>query len=84
MEKIGFLETYNSEAKLVEKSSKRRNRFLALIAGLLIAILSILPWIDVTLGDSLPMVIVLLAYSLGETLFATAVEKINIKNGGKN
>ena len=76
MEKIiKYWETFNSESGYIEKSNSRRNQTFALIAGLLIALGSVLPWLDVTLGDSLPMVITLLGYSLGSSAWNKTIEK---------
>ena len=73
-EKIGFLETWNKESGIIEKSNGRRNQFMALVIGLVIALLSVTPFIEVTLGDAWPMVITLLGYSLGSTMFQKAIE----------
>ena len=68
MEKTGFFEVAPGN-----KSSTRLMTFLALISGLIIALSSV--FMDgVTLGDSLPMVLVLLAYSLGGKAFQNVVE----------
>jgi len=54
-------------------SSTRVKTFIAAIAGIFIAIMSVFVK-DVTLGDALPMVIVLLAYSFGEKIFSKFAE----------
>ena len=72
--KIGFLETYNDQGNRIEKSSARLNQMMALIVGLVIAISSVLPWLSISIADSLPMVIMLLGYSLGSSAWNKTVE----------
>ena len=71
---IGFLQIRN-KAGDIENSSNRLKELIAAIVAFLIAIFSVLPWFEVTLGDSLPMVITLLAYSLGNATFKAALDK---------
>lgn len=73
MEKIGYLETYNKEAQIIEKSSNRLQAFLAVLAAIVIAVSSVYAY-EVTLGDALPMVITLLAYSFGARVFQKFAE----------
>jgi hypothetical protein len=72
--KIGYWETYNKDSGMIEKSSGRRNQTTALWVGLILAIIGVMPWIDVKFGDVFPMVIVLLAYSLGASAWQKATE----------
>ena len=72
--KIGFLETYNDQGQRIEKSSARLNQMMALIVGLLIALSSVMPFLEVKIGDSLPMVLMLLGYSLGNSAWNKTVE----------
>ena len=55
-------------------SSTRLQFFLSCVAGLVIAISSVFLE-SVTLGDSLPMVITLLSYSLGAKIFGESLNK---------
>jgi hypothetical protein len=72
MEKIGFFETVKDGR--IEKSSSRLNQFMALVIGLLIALSSVMPFLEVKIGDSLPMVLMLLGYSLGNSAWNKTVE----------
>ena len=70
--KIGFFETLNGDR--VEKSTTRLITFIAGVVALIIALMSVIMK-DVTLGDALPMVITLLAYSAGTKVFQKSIEK---------
>lgn len=71
MNKIGFFETLNNGQ--IEKSSMRLQTFIASIVAVIIALISVF-MVSVTLGDALPMVITLLAYSFGAKVFQKAIE----------
>jgi len=79
MKKIGYFEKLepidNEKDYQVVQSGDRLNSFLALVSALGLAYLSVLR-ADVTLGDSLPFVITLLAYAAGQKIFGKAIEKI--------
>ena len=60
------------------KSSTRLKTFLAAITALIIALSSVF-LSQITLGDSLPLIITLLAYSAGEKSFQNALEMKNNK-----
>ena len=73
-QKIGYWETFNEKSGLIEKSNGRRNQTTALLVGLMLAIIGVMPWIEVKFRDVFPMVIVLLAYSLGSSAWQKATE----------
>ncbi len=60
------------------KSSTRLKTFLAAMTALVIALSSVF-LSQITLGDSLPLIITLLAYSAGEKSFQNALEMKNNK-----
>ena len=60
------------------KSSTRLKTFLAAMTALIIALSSVF-LSQITLGDSLPLIITLLAYSAGEKSFQNALEMKNNK-----
>ena len=60
------------------KSSTRLKTFLAAMSALVIALSSVF-LSQITLGDSLPLIITLLAYSAGEKSFQNALEMKNNK-----
>jgi len=72
--KIGFLETWNRESGMIEKSNGRRNQLMALSVGLIISLLSVTPFVEVTLGESLPIILTLLSYSLGSSIYQKTIE----------
>jgi hypothetical protein len=81
--KIGYWETFNREGSLIEKSNSRKDQSIALYIGLVIALLSVIPYFGITLGESLPMVITLIAYSLGGSAWNKTLE-LTTKKGGNN
>ena len=66
--KVGFFD----EAPNVQSMS-RLMTFLALVAAILLALISVL-MDNVSLGDSLPLIITFLAYSAGQKIFGKAME----------
>lgn len=71
---IGFLQIRNAAGD-IEDSSNRLKELMAAFVAFLIAIGSILPWFEITLGDSWPMVITLLGYSLGNSTFKAIIDR---------
>lgn len=80
MERTGYFESQPGR-----KSSTRLMTFLALVAALIIAICSVF-MTTISLGDSLPLVVTLLAYSLGAKSFQqiAEVKREKIEDGQAN
>jgi len=83
IKKIRYWETFNRDGGIIEKSNSRMMQAIALFAGVAIAIMSIIPYFGITLGDSLPMVLTLLGYSLGGSVWNKTIElSTGAKKGG--
>jgi hypothetical protein len=81
--KIGYWETFNRDSNMIERSNSRMMQGIALYGGVIIAIMSIIPYFGITIGDSLPMVITLLGYSLGGSVWNKTIElSTGSKKGG--